>query len=171
MGGSQYPEAVYSLLTLDNPDVVLWSLKPAEDGIEQGIIARVWNMSANAGNLTLTYAPAAITSAKRTTHVETPIENAMIDAGRLTSAINEPATHVSIAGSTWNPDCHCDADSDSQFHPDSDGDTNTDEHTDAGRDDGHVNTYFNIDADSHIDADRHQHTSRLERTGAGTGAE
>ena len=29
-GGSQYPESTYSLLTVDNPDVVLWALKPAE---------------------------------------------------------------------------------------------------------------------------------------------
>ncbi len=87
-GGSQYPEASFSLLTINNPNVLLWALKPAEDGISSGLIARVWNLSSNAGSMALTYAPGAITSAKRTTHVETPIEDAVVSNGQLISSIN-----------------------------------------------------------------------------------
>jgi alpha-mannosidase len=87
-GGSQYPEASFSLLRLNNPNILLWALKPAEDGIHTGLVARVWNLSSNAGTMTLTYAPGTIMSAKRTTHVETPIEDAMILNGQLTSPIN-----------------------------------------------------------------------------------
>ena len=33
----------YSLLTVSDPNVLLWSVKPSEEGIESGIIARFWN--------------------------------------------------------------------------------------------------------------------------------
>jgi alpha-mannosidase len=87
-GGSLYPEASFSLLSIDNPNILLWALKPAEDGISTGLIARVWNLSSNAGSMALTYAPGAITSANRTTHIEIPIEDAVISNGRLISSIN-----------------------------------------------------------------------------------
>ena len=42
---SAYPDTTYSLLTISAPNVLLWSLKPAEDGIAKaGIALRVWNM-------------------------------------------------------------------------------------------------------------------------------
>ena len=34
-----YPEQSHSLLGISNPNVVLWALKPAEDGIAAGAIA------------------------------------------------------------------------------------------------------------------------------------
>ena len=41
-----YPETTYSLLKISDPRVLLWSLKPAEDGIESaGIALRVWNLA------------------------------------------------------------------------------------------------------------------------------
>jgi hypothetical protein len=87
-GGSQYPEASFSLLTIDNPNVLLWALKPAEDGISEGLVVRMWNLSGSAGSFVLTYASGPITSAKKTTHVETPIEEAVITNGQLTGPIN-----------------------------------------------------------------------------------
>ena len=50
-GGSTYPEKSYSLLTIDNPNILLWALKPADDEGNQGIIARVWNLSANPASI------------------------------------------------------------------------------------------------------------------------
>jgi alpha-mannosidase len=87
-GGSRYPGASFSLLRIDNPHVLLWALKPAEDGIRSGLVARVWNLSPSAGSMMLAYAPGVVTSAIRTTHVETPIENAVVSNGQLTSSIN-----------------------------------------------------------------------------------
>ena len=43
--GGALPEASYSLLSISNPDVLLWSLKPAEDGPAKGLVTRVWNLS------------------------------------------------------------------------------------------------------------------------------
>ncbi|MFO7669995.1 MAG: glycosyl hydrolase-related protein [Bacteroidales bacterium] len=34
-----------SLFTVSDPDVLVWAVKPAEEGIEHGIIIRLWNMS------------------------------------------------------------------------------------------------------------------------------
>ena len=42
---SLYPEKEYSFLTINDPNVLLWSLKPADDGDAKGLIARVWNFS------------------------------------------------------------------------------------------------------------------------------
>ena len=82
-----YPAANYSFLTVSDPDILLWALKPAEDGIGQGIVTRVWNQADAARNYTLSLAP-EILSAKRTTHIETNIADAAITGGNLSAAIN-----------------------------------------------------------------------------------
>ncbi len=86
-GGSGYPETSYSLVAISNPNVLLWALKPADDGIAQGIIARVWNLSARAASFSLTIAAGRITAAKNTTHIETPIGDATVNSGALTASI------------------------------------------------------------------------------------
>jgi len=37
-------ETQFSLLSVSNPDVILWSVKPSEEGIKNGIITRLWNL-------------------------------------------------------------------------------------------------------------------------------
>ena len=44
-GGSAYPGSSYSYLSVSDPNVLLWSLKPAEEGIGEGVIARFWNLT------------------------------------------------------------------------------------------------------------------------------
>lgn len=44
-GVTDYPETEYSLLRVGDSDLLLWALKPAEEGIQHGIIARVWNLT------------------------------------------------------------------------------------------------------------------------------
>lgn len=82
-----YSEASESFLTLSDPDILLWALKPAEDGINQGIITRVWNQANTARNYTLSLAP-GIASGKRTTHIETDIDDATIEHGKLSATLN-----------------------------------------------------------------------------------
>jgi hypothetical protein len=48
--------------------VLLWALKPAEEGIAEGIIARVWNQSSDARSFSLALAT-GIAGARRTTHI------------------------------------------------------------------------------------------------------
>ena len=88
--GSQtraYPATSLSFLTISNPNVLLWALKPAEDGISRGIVARVWNQG-NAGNYTLSLSQ-PITAADRLTHIETTIAPATVTSGQLNAAISQ----------------------------------------------------------------------------------
>jgi alpha-mannosidase len=89
-GGSAYPETSYSLLSISDPNVLLWALKPADDGIAQGVIARLWNLSDSQASFSLSFSPPfSITSAKRTTHIETPLGDA---------TVTDDALHASLAG-------------------------------------------------------------------------
>ena len=53
--------------------MLLWALKPHNDGIEHGLVARLWNVSDKAAQAELHLTP-AISAANRTTHIETDIE-------------------------------------------------------------------------------------------------
>ncbi|GAB2558960.1 glycosyl hydrolase-related protein [Spirosoma areae] len=65
-----YPEKTFSLLKTDAPGLLLWSLKPSEDGIANGLIARFWNLNPTPANPTLNLA-LPIRRAWQTTHIET----------------------------------------------------------------------------------------------------
>ncbi len=86
-GGSPYPEASYSFLSIDNPRALLWALKPHEDGIAQGIVARLWNLSDNPAGFKLNLAGGPIVSALRLTHIETPQAGASIVGGALADTL------------------------------------------------------------------------------------
>lgn len=81
-----YPGTTFSLLTVSNPDVLLWALKPHEDGIAHGLTARLWNVSETPARAELTLAP-GLAAAHRTTHIETDLA-----AVTLTPANTAPAT-------------------------------------------------------------------------------
>ena len=81
-----YSENQYSFLTISDPDVLLWALKPAEDGIKQGVVVRVWNQ-ANATKNYILSLDSDILSAKRTTHIETDIANASLVNGDLSASL------------------------------------------------------------------------------------
>lgn len=67
------PANSYSLLTVDDPGVLLWALKPAEEGIDHGLIARLWNVTDVPVRTTLSLAP-GLATARRTTHLETDLD-------------------------------------------------------------------------------------------------
>jgi alpha-mannosidase len=83
-GGNVYPGETFSLLGIDNPDVLLWSLKPAEEGIDQGIVARVWNLAAQERPFSLGLAP-GIENAVQTTHIETDRSAVPVSEGVLSA--------------------------------------------------------------------------------------
>jgi alpha-mannosidase len=60
----------FSMLTVSDPNVLLWSVKPSEEGIENGLIARFWNMKNEAFNPVIKLC-IPIKSAWQTTHIET----------------------------------------------------------------------------------------------------
>ncbi|MCK4967260.1 glycoside hydrolase, partial [bacterium] len=89
-GGNDYPEKEFSLLKINNSNVLLWALKPADDGIiNEGVVARVWNMDKNDSEFALVISPDNIISAKRMTHIETPIEDISVNNGALKALIKK----------------------------------------------------------------------------------
>jgi alpha-mannosidase len=88
-GGDHYPEESYSFLSLDNPNVLLWALKPADDGLEAGIITRLWNLSNESGEFTLSLDGVGISTALSLTHIETPSGIGNVEDGRLIDLINQ----------------------------------------------------------------------------------
>lgn len=87
-GGNAYPESSHSFLTISDPDVLLWALKPAEEGIGEGVIARVWNLTGAPKTFSLAL-DEPIASAKYVWHTETDRGNASVSGGALTSAISQ----------------------------------------------------------------------------------
>jgi alpha-mannosidase len=87
---SPYPAASYSFLSISNPNVLLWALKPAEEGIAKGIIARVWNQGA-AGSVTVGVPgrKGGVLSAMQSTHIETDLKTLPVSTGLVTAPINQ----------------------------------------------------------------------------------
>ena len=73
-GGNVYPADHYSLLALSNPNVLLWALKPAEEGAQAGIVARVWNLAHAPATATLLVTGGELLGAEQLTHLETPLQ-------------------------------------------------------------------------------------------------
>ncbi len=82
------PATTWSLLSISSNDVLLWALKPAEEGVDHGVIARVWNLAEGTRNFQLSLPAIGITTATRTTHVETDLAPATVSAGVLADAID-----------------------------------------------------------------------------------
>ena len=83
---SPYPATNHSLLNMTNPNVLLWALKPHDDGIEHGFVARVWNQVSEPMRARLTTA-APMASAQRITHIETTLEPLVVTNGVMETTI------------------------------------------------------------------------------------
>ena len=81
------PATTWSLLALPSPDVLLWALKPAEEGIGRGVIARVWNVADGARSMALSLPAYGIGSAERTTHIETDLGAAPLAGGAVQQSL------------------------------------------------------------------------------------
>jgi alpha-mannosidase len=67
---------------VSDPNVLLWSFKPAEDGPAQGIVARVWNVGNTSSRVKISF-NSQITRAYQTTHLETDMGSASVINGSL----------------------------------------------------------------------------------------
>ncbi len=70
-GGQGYPETSYSLLTVSDPQVLVWALKPAEDGTGE-IVARVWNLAGKPSEFSLRM-HGGLAAVQPVTHLETDL--------------------------------------------------------------------------------------------------
>lgn len=82
--GSYGPE--FSLFTVSDPDVLVWAVKPSEEGIGNGIILRVWNMGNKESSCTITSTNPVI-KCYNTTHIETNGTEIHPDDGKLNLTI------------------------------------------------------------------------------------
>jgi len=98
------PENNFSFLSTTNPNVILWALKPAEEGMQtNGLIVRLWNMSDVTQNNTLTF-PDAITSGNEVTHIETDIPATSLQINGNTAAIINGINQMQSYRINLNPD-------------------------------------------------------------------
>lgn len=81
-GGTGYPETNFSLLTASDPNVMLWALKPAEEGIDRGVTARFWNLTPHPAEFAVQLS-GGISKAWNITHIETNLRPAPLSAGEL----------------------------------------------------------------------------------------
>ena len=85
--GGALPATTWRLIDLPSNDVLLWAIKPAEEGIGQGLIARVWNLAEGPRSFTLGLASNSITSARRVTHLETDLGAATLAGGVVSASL------------------------------------------------------------------------------------
>jgi alpha-mannosidase len=101
-GGSTYPADQFSLLTISNANVLISAVKPADDGIANGIVVRVWNLSNSAASCALSLPGDEIASAQHLTHIETPVEALPVTSGVVndTLAAQQLKTYVLLPQSS-----------------------------------------------------------------------
>ncbi|CAN5525079.1 hypothetical protein BH23BAC1_BH23BAC1_19940 [soil metagenome] len=80
--GPLHSSPKFSLLNINDPSVLLWSLKPSEEGIQQGLIARFWNLNKMEVDPEISLAQ-PILEAWHTSHIETNEMELQPDSGRL----------------------------------------------------------------------------------------
>jgi alpha-mannosidase len=89
-GGDALPESRFTFLSIDNPDVLLWAVKPAEEGVDrEGIVTRVWNTGFQSTSFTLDFPSSTMRSAKKLSHIETPERTVSLSSGKLVSTIKK----------------------------------------------------------------------------------
>ncbi|MEO8082994.1 MAG: glycoside hydrolase [Ardenticatenales bacterium] len=84
------PADRWGLLSVSDPDVVLWSVKPAEDAAPGRLSVRLWNLAGRDATPTVRLRPPyALHEAVRTTHIETPIAPEGLRDGGLPAELRE----------------------------------------------------------------------------------
>lgn len=81
-GGHNFPEKQFSLLSTSDPDLLLWALKPSEEGIAKGVAARFWNMSEKPREFAVQM-NGGLEKAWNVTHLETEIGPASVVGSAL----------------------------------------------------------------------------------------
>ncbi len=75
-----------ALFTVSNPDVLVWSVKPAEEGIDKGIILRVWNMDNNDALCSIS-SERPIERCNRTSLIEIDVDTIIPESGKIITTI------------------------------------------------------------------------------------
>jgi len=86
LGSTGYTGNTFSLINVSNTNDLLWAFKPAEEGINNGIVFRLWNMDNSDNNCTIS-SDYTINQYRSITHLET-------DIGSLTQVSGSFSTTV-----------------------------------------------------------------------------
>ncbi|MBC7926736.1 MAG: glycoside hydrolase [Bryobacteraceae bacterium] len=89
--GKAFPAKTDSLLSVNNPNLLLWSLKVAEDGPAKGLVTRFWNLSGQAEDYQVKL-KSPIRSAWKATHTERDLSALPVVAGSV--AVNAAAQQI-----------------------------------------------------------------------------
>lgn len=84
--GDAYPATTHSLLKIDHAEVLPWAIKVHDDGIEHGLVLRVWNQSSQGEKFRLS-SSVPISTAARLTHLETFIDDVSLREGVLEASV------------------------------------------------------------------------------------
>jgi len=88
-GGTTLSGSTYSLFENPDSNLIIWTLKPSEEGTSNGgLIIRAWNMDTLDHSSVFDFT-SDVLMAKKTTHLETDLENAMITDGNLIAELGQ----------------------------------------------------------------------------------
>lgn len=112
-GAANAPLAIgsHSLLSVSDPNVLVWALKPAEEGIDAGVIVRLWNLSDASVTTSITATGFDVAEARRTSHIETDEEGVPVEANAIAAAFapQQLRTYRLLPGASCLPaDLNCD---------------------------------------------------------------
>jgi hypothetical protein len=77
------PATIHSAVSVSNPNVLLWAVKPAEEGQDHGIVARLWNLAQSPQSASVQLSPLPIVAAAQTTHIETDEDVVSVDTAGI----------------------------------------------------------------------------------------
>lgn len=92
-GGSGYDGKQFSLFSFSDANALIWALKPAEEGIDTGIIMRVWNVADVNKPVTIS-ANSPIAKGFSTTHIETDDQTIPLEKGKLNTVLGHNRLHT-----------------------------------------------------------------------------
>ncbi len=75
--------AEYSLIGIEGEGIVPWCVKPCEDGIEEGLVIRAWNVSGHDASCKVRSGDVRIKSAGTASHIEVPKDKVKVRNGRF----------------------------------------------------------------------------------------
>ncbi len=83
---SPLPASTWSLLGVSDPNVLVWAVKPAEEGIQAGIIVRAWNLRAAGATALISPSGFSLGTATATTHIETDLGPEPMSGGSVSAS-------------------------------------------------------------------------------------